>query len=268
MFGHNRKYVLLMGLILSLLIVSTFQQRGNSRSRSSSSSSSHHSGSHSRGYHHNTYTSNTNSYKNSNCTTINGTTTCTYSNSDSEGGWLFFIIIIVIFGVIGFFSVKAGNKQAQKRKEVIASVMNDYEARMEQYPSIYDINVRQNMINAFMNRKYTMVINIKDQQERFFCQVKVTDLKRINDTKFEIKMTGSDEVGTSKIEGLLIFRGDGFGFKLSKVYDDRIKAEQTGKFDILLYEGGGNPDHVDGQWAFHGFETSTEYSGFWFMQVI
>ena len=34
--------------------------------------------------------------------------------------------------------------------------------------------------------------------------------------------------------------------KLSKVYDDRSKAQQTGKFDILLYEGAGNADKVDG----------------------
>lgn len=43
------------------------------------------------------------------------------------------------------------------------------------------------------------------------------------------------------------------GLKLSKVYDDRTKAEQTGKFDILLYEGAGDPNKIDGEWAFYGF---------------
>ena len=80
-------------------------------------------------------------------------------------------------------------------------------------------------------------------------------------------MNGTDEVGTSKLEGLMLFRGNGMGFKLSKVYDNRQKAEQTGNFDILLYEGGGNPDRIEGQWAFYGHENSLQYSGFWFMAV-
>ena len=131
--------------------------------------------------------------------------------------------------------------------------MSSFEARMEEWPSIYPIPTRSAMIDAFMSRSYTMVINVKDQAEKFYCQLKVTDLKRINDTKFEIKMNGSDEVGTSKLEGLMIFKSDGLGIKLSKVYDDRLKAEQTGKYDILFYEGAGNPDRFSGEWAFHGF---------------
>lgn len=54
------------------------------------------------------------------------------------------------------------------------------------------MQTRQAMIDAFMSRSYTMVINVKDQTEKFYCQVKVVDLKRINENKFEIKMTGSD----------------------------------------------------------------------------
>ena len=37
-------------------------------------------------------------------------------------------------------------------------------------------------------------------------------------------MDGSDEVGKSKFEGLLIFKNDGLSLRLSKVYDDRTKA--------------------------------------------
>ena len=77
--------------------------------------------------------------------------------------------------------------------------MKEFDARMEAYPSVYDMQVRQSMIDAFMTRKYTMVINVKDQVEKFYCQLKVTDLNKINDNKFEIKLTGSDEVGTSKL---------------------------------------------------------------------
>lgn len=146
--------------------------------------------------------------------------------------------------------------------------MKAFEAKVEEWPSVLDEQQRGAMLDAFMKRSYTMVINVRDKAEKFYCQIKVLDLKRENDYKYTISMSGSDEVGTSKINGLLVFSGNGMGFKLSKVYDDRSKAEQTGKFDILLYEGGGNPDRMDGQWAFHGYETSTEYAGNWVMMEI
>ena len=98
-----------------------------------------------------------------------------------------------------------------------------------------------------------MVINIRDKADKFFCRIKVLDLKKENDTKYRIKLSGKDEVGTSQLQGLLVFKGSGMGLKLSKVYDDRTKAEQTGKFDILLYEGAGDPNKIDGEWAFFGF---------------
>ncbi len=91
-----------------------------------------------------------------------------------------------------------------------------------------------------------MIVHVGDKSYKFFCQVKVTDFKKENENKYSIKMTGSDEVGKSKFEGLLMFKNEGFGLKLSKVYDDRKKAEQTGSFDVLLYEGGGSADKLEG----------------------
>ena len=44
------------------------------------------------------------------------------------------------------------------------------------------------MIEAFMRRSYTMVINIRDKAEKFYCQVKVLDLKRETDTKYRISL--------------------------------------------------------------------------------
>ena len=66
----------------------------------------------------------------------------------------------------------------------------------------------------------------------------------------------------------MIYKADGLGIKLSKVYDNRQKAEQTGSYDILFYEGAGNPDRFSGEWAFYGHESSMQYSGFWYMAVI
>lgn len=121
------------------------------------------------------------------------------------------------------------------------------------------------MIDAFMSRQYTMVINVKDNAEKFNCQLKISDLKKMNDSQYKIIFRGSDEVGESTLEGLLVFKDIGMGIKLSKVYDNRSNAEQTGLFETLLYEGGGNPDQLNGCWAFHGFEDSAEYSGVWYM---
>jgi len=50
-----------------------------------------------------------------------------------------------------------------------------------------------------------------------------------------------------------MFTADGLDLKLSKVYDNRTKAEKTGSFDIFLYEGAGYPQKIAGEWVFHGF---------------
>ena len=43
-------------------------------------------------------------------------------------------------------------------------------------------------------------------------------------------MKGMDQVGPSCFDGIIVYRADGLAFKLSKVYDDRKKAEQIGDF--------------------------------------
>ena len=90
------------------------------------------------------------------------------------------------------------------------------------------------------------IIRVSLIKEQFNCQIKVTDLKKISSDKFEVKMTGSDEVGTSKLEGLLVFRDAEMAVMLSKVYDYRLKAKQTGEFDVLMFEGVGDPNRFSG----------------------
>lgn len=48
-------------------------------------------------------------------------------------------------------------------------------------------------------------------------------------------MKGSDEVGTSQLKGLLVYKDAGMAIKLSKVYDNRAQAFQIGDYDTLLY---------------------------------
>lgn len=40
-------------------------------------------------------------------------------------------------------------------------------------------------------------------------------------------MAGSDQIGRSKFTGLLMFKPGGLRIKLSKTYNNRIKAGQT-----------------------------------------
>jgi hypothetical protein len=53
-----------------------------------------------------------------------------------------------------------------------------------------------------------------------------------------------------------VTKADGLAIKLSKVYDDRNAAGQTGVWSTLLYEGVGSPGGLSGEWAFYGLETS------------
>lgn len=143
--------------------------------------------------------------------------------------------------------------------------MNAYEAASEEFPSVLDDKQKEDMIDSFMKRSYTMTITVKDKKEKVLCPVKVVDLKKESESKYRISMTGKDKYGASSLNGLVIFRAEGIGFKLSKVYNDRKKAGQTEKFDILLYEGEGNPDKIEGEWAFNGYESASEFSGTWTM---
>ena len=58
-----------------------------------------------------------------------------------------------------------------------------------------------------------------------------------------------------------MFRGEGMGLKLSKVYYDRRKARQTGRFEILLFEGEGDANGMYGYWAFYGYENTNKFAG-------
>lgn len=253
-----KKFVGLLLVVALCLAHLGLAQRGGGSGRSSSSSSS--SSSRSSYYHsHSTYTRTP-----TNCTTVNGTTTCVYDDS-TEGSWTVVIIIVVVvigLAVIGYFSE---TKNVAKRKAIIEGSLTDFEARMEEWPSTLDLNGRQALIDQFMSKKYTMVITVKNSAEKFHCQVKVTDLSKESDNRYRIKMEGSDEVGSSKFDGVIVFTQDRLSLKLSKVYDDRTKAGQTEDYQNLLYEGTGHPDRISGDWAFHGFESSLQYSGTWYM---
>ena len=77
------------------------------------------------------------------------------------------------------------------------------------------------MIDALASQRYTMIIKKKYSYLNIDCDIKVTKLKKINDSKFEIEMEGKDRIGSSKLKGILIFKGAGLALKLSKVYNDR-----------------------------------------------
>ena len=57
-------------------------------------------------------------------------------------------------------------------------------------------------------------------------------------------------VGASNLRRILIFKGSGFGLKLSKEYENIKSAGQTGNYVILMYEGEGDLEIVEGTWEF------------------
>jgi hypothetical protein len=48
------------------------------------------------------------------------------------------------------------------------------------------------MVDTLAARKYRMVINPKDKSATYYCELNVTDVKNVNDNKFEIEMEGKD----------------------------------------------------------------------------
>jgi hypothetical protein len=156
-------------------------------------------------------------------------------------------------------------KDEEERKKTISESMENFEMRMGEETSIYNRAERQAMINAFANSKYAMRINVNNKSETFNCELKVTDIKKITDIKWEVKLDGNDELGKSSLEGLLIFKGEGVTVKLSKLYSNRKFARQLGEFTVLLYEGAGIPEQLTGRWSFCKFEVDPKYSGTWRM---
>lgn len=128
-----------------------------------------------------------------------------------------------------------------------------------------DDQQRSNAITWFMEKKWTMVINLKNNNEKFFCQVKAADLKKRTEFIYDIEMTGSDEVGKSKFTGIVTFQRDFIGLKFEKTYDNRKDAGQTGSFDLLFYEGVQQGEVFNGTWSYKGYEMSDQYSGTWMM---
>jgi hypothetical protein len=105
-------------------------QRGGSRSKSSSSSSS-------RSSHYGSYYHTSTSHRNENCTTINGTTTCTYVEAEPLS-WTAILIFVAIFAGLLVVGIISARKDEERRKTAIDAVMKEYDAKMEEWPSQLD----------------------------------------------------------------------------------------------------------------------------------
>ncbi len=46
---------------------------------------------------------------------------------------------------------------------------------------------------------------------------------------------------------------------------NRKKARQLNSFSVILYEGMGNADSMQGNWLFKGYQKSQRYAGYWTM---
>lgn len=58
------------------------------------------------------------------------------------------------------------------------------------------------------------------------------------DYVYQIEAEGSeDSLGNSKVTGILMFKNNELSICFDKLYNDRNGAGQTGKWDLLIYEG-------------------------------
>jgi len=64
------------------------------------------------------------------------------------------------------------------------------------------------------------------------------NLTKRTDYVYEIEAEGSeDENGGSTVKGILLFKDNGLSLCFDKLYNDKSAAGQTGKWDMLIYEG-------------------------------
>ena len=65
----------------------------------------------------------------------------------------------------------------------------------------------------------------------------MADLKKVTDIKYEIRMTGTDSIGSSTSKGLLTLQKDYVALFFEKTYSNMANAGQTVDHDVLLYDG-------------------------------
>ncbi len=69
------------------------------------------------------------------------------------------------------------------------------------------------------------------------------NLTKRTDFVYEIEAEGfNDDNGNSTIKGIVLFKDDGMSICFDKLHNDRERAGQTGKWDLLIYEG-----HLNGR---------------------
>lgn len=101
-----------------------------------------------------------------------------------------------------------------------------------------------------------------DNNNNGFFNIKITDIVKRTDYVYEIQALGeNDALGESDMKGILLFQNSYLSICFDKVYNDREKAGQTGKWSVLVYEGVQQGEIFAGRWYFEGFEGDSEYSG-------
>ena len=71
----------------------------------------------------------------------------------------------------------------------------------------------------------------------------------------------NEDQGNSALTGVLLFKGNGMAICFDKLYSDRRRAGQMGKFDLLIYEGYENEGVFEGDWYYKGFKKDEQFAG-------
>ena len=87
-------------------------------------------------------------------------------------------------------------------------------------------------------------------------------MKKVESFNFEVALKGYDSFGRWEGEGNFIMTEGGPFFLMLKVYDDRVRAGQTGDWYNLLYESGViEPGKIKGEWFYEEYKGNIQYSG-------
>ena len=89
------------------------------------------------------------------------------------------------------------------------------------------------------------------------------DFEYTNYLVSDVKIKGSDKLGSWEGLGQYILTKRGPLFWMLKVYDNKEKAGQTGRWNTLIYESTSLGKKIKGKWFYENFQEDKNYSGKW-----
>ncbi|KAM3135800.1 hypothetical protein pb186bvf_012053 [Paramecium bursaria] len=159
---------------------------------------------------------------------------------------------------------------------IVAIIYSGYEKRKQWtrfmnnrkvMPANYDI---QETKQLYLKTKWSIIFMKESEITQYESEVFKTEIKNPDkkSARHDLELKGKDQFGSWSASGFISF-DDPIRIQFKKVYDDREKAGQTGKWRDLYYEGEMESQHlIKGNWFYKGFENDPIYSGTFTLQLV